>query len=56
MWNVLLVDEEGLTSVEYALLTAMLVVAAITVWTTFGAIARTKVAAAGNALNGFPAG
>lgn len=29
-------DEEGLTTVEYALLLALLVVAAIGVWTTFG--------------------
>lgn len=29
-------DEEGLTTVEYALLLALLVVAAITIWTTFG--------------------
>ena len=30
-------DEEGLTTVEYALLLALLVVAAIGVWTAFGA-------------------
>jgi Flp pilus assembly pilin Flp len=29
-------DEEGLTTVEYALLLALLVVAAIGVWTAFG--------------------
>jgi len=29
-------DEDGLTTVEYALLLALLVVAAIGVWTTFG--------------------
>ena len=48
----LLSDEEGLTTVEYALLLALLVVAAITVWTTFGATIRNKVAASGNAING----
>jgi Flp pilus assembly pilin Flp len=45
-------DEEGLTTVEYALLLALLVVAALTVWTTFGATIRNKVAASGNAING----
>jgi Flp pilus assembly pilin Flp len=45
-------DEEGLTTVEYALLLALLVVAAITVWTTFGATVRAKVATAGNSING----
>ena len=36
-------DEEGLTTVEYALLLALLVVAAIGVWTTFGARVQTSV-------------
>ena len=45
-------DEEGLTTVEYALLLALLVVAALTVWTTFGGIIRNKVADAGNSING----
>jgi len=36
-------DEEGLTTVEYALLLALLVVAAISVWTIFGARVRTSV-------------
>jgi len=45
-------DEEGLTTVEYALLLALLVVAALTVWTTFGGIIRNKVAASGNSING----
>jgi pilus assembly protein Flp/PilA len=48
----LLSDEEGLTTVEYALLLALLVVAAITVWTTFGQTVRNKVATAGNSING----
>jgi Flp pilus assembly pilin Flp len=47
-----LADEEGLTTVEYALLLALLVVAALTVWTTFGSVVRRKVATAGNAING----
>jgi len=45
-------DEEGLTTVEYALLLALLVVAALTVWTTFGGIIRDKVAASGESING----
>jgi Flp pilus assembly pilin Flp len=45
-------DEAGLVTVEYALLLSLLVVAAIATWTTFGAVVRTKVADAGNALNG----
>ena len=45
-------DEEGLTTVEYALLLALLVVAAITVWTAFGATIRSKVTASGDAING----
>jgi Flp pilus assembly pilin Flp len=45
-------DEAGLVTVEYALLLSLLVVAAIATWTTFGAVVRTKVAFAGNALNG----
>jgi Flp pilus assembly pilin Flp len=45
-------DEAGLTTVEYALLLALLVIAALTVWTTFGATVRNKVAKAGNSING----
>ena len=44
-------DEEGLTTVEYALLLALLVVAAITVWTTFGARVRTAVSSSTDAFN-----
>ena len=33
----LIADEEGLTTVEYALLLGLMVVAAIGVWTAFGA-------------------
>ena len=45
-------DEEGLTTVEYALLLALLVVAALATWTTFGTTVRNKVANAGNSVNG----
>ena len=43
-------DEEGLTTVEYALLLALLVVAALSVWTTFGGTVKTAVATSGNAI------
>ena len=36
-------DEEGLTTVEYALLMALLVVAAIGVWTLFGTKVKESV-------------
>ena len=36
-------DEDGLTTVEYALLLALLVVAAIGVWTIFGARVQQSV-------------
>ncbi len=55
MWN-LLRDEEGLTTVEYALLLALLVAGAISVWSTFGAITRNKVAAATNSIEIYPTG
>lgn len=48
----LMADEEGLTTVEYALLLALLVVAALTTWTMFGGIIRDKVAASGESING----
>ena len=43
-------DEEGLTTVEYALLMALLVVAAISVWTAFGAKVRESVSSSSNAF------
>ncbi|MGD9520177.1 MAG: Flp family type IVb pilin [Armatimonadota bacterium] len=43
-------DEEGLTTVEYALLLALLVVAALGVWATFGGTVRNAVANADNAI------
>lgn len=44
-------DEEGLTTVEYALLLALLVVAALAVWTTFGQTVRNSVAASSNSIS-----
>ena len=43
-------DEEGLTTVEYALLLAMLVVAAIGVWTQFGAKVQRSVSMTTNSF------
>jgi len=43
-------DEDGLTTVEYALLLALLVVAAIGVWTGFGGKVRTAVTASGTQI------
>ncbi len=43
-------DEEGLTTVEYALLMALLVVAAIGVWTTFGGKVKESVSKSSNAF------
>lgn len=45
-------DEEGLTTVEYALLLALLVVAAITVWTTFGGTVQSAVSRSDSAISG----
>jgi Flp pilus assembly pilin Flp len=52
MFSRLWEDEAGLTTVEYALLLALLVVAALATWTTFGGTIRNKVTAAGGAING----
>ena len=46
MWK----DEDGLTTVEYALLLALLVVAAIAVWTTFGGKVKQSVSQSTNAF------
>jgi Flp pilus assembly pilin Flp len=48
MWS----DEEGLTTVEYALLLALLVVAALGTWTAFGGIVRAKVDSSASSING----
>ena len=39
-------DEEGLTTVEYALLLALVAIAAITAWTTLGSRVSTTVSSA----------
>ncbi len=44
-------DEEGLTTVEYALLLALLVVAAIGVWTAFGSKVQSAVSSSTNAFD-----
>ncbi len=43
-------DDEGLTTVEYALLLALLVVAAIGIWKTFGGTIRNTVSNADSAI------
>jgi Flp pilus assembly pilin Flp len=42
LWN----DEEGLTTVEYALLLALVAIAAIAAWTTLGQRTSTTVSSA----------
>ena len=44
-------DEEGLATVEYALLLALIVALAVAAWSTFGSIIRSEVAASSNSLN-----
>jgi Flp pilus assembly pilin Flp len=51
MFKALWKDEDGLTTVEYALLLALLVVAAIGVWTGFGAKVQNAVTSAGNQID-----
>lgn len=48
LWN----DEEGLTTVEYALLLALVAIAAITAWSTLGTRVSTTVT---NATSSLPA-
>ena len=43
-------DEEGLTTVEYALLLALIVVVAITAWTAIGTKVNSTVTTVGGAL------
>jgi Flp pilus assembly pilin Flp len=45
-------EQEGLTTVEYAVLLALIVVAAIAAWTTFGQTVQAKVASSTNSING----
>ncbi len=44
-------DEDGVVTVEYAMLLALLVVAAMGTWTHFGEIIRNKVATAGDGID-----
>ena len=43
-------DEDGVTTVEYALLLAVLIVGAVTIWTALKGSISTTVATAGNEL------
>ena len=43
-------DEDGVTTVEYALLLAVLIVGAVTIWTALKGSIGTTVATAGNEL------
>ena len=43
MFKTLWKDEEGLTTVEYALLLALVAIAAITAWTTLGSRVNSTV-------------
>ena len=51
MIKTLWTDEEGLTTVEYALLLALLVVAAIGVWSTFGTKVQSAVTSSTTAFD-----
>lgn len=44
-------EESGVVTVEYALLLALLVVAALGTWTHFGEIVRQKISEAGNGID-----
>ena len=44
-------DEDGLTTVEYALLLALLVVAAIGVWSAFGSKVQSAVTSSSSAID-----
>jgi Flp pilus assembly pilin Flp len=46
LWN----DEDGLTTVEYALLLVLIVVVAVTAWTTLGTNVKNKVNDVANTL------
>ncbi len=51
MINTLWADEEGLTTVEYALLLVLLVMAAIGVWSTFGTKIQSSVSSSTSAFD-----
>ena len=44
-------DEDGLTTVEYALLLVLIVVVAVTAWQTLGTTVKDKVNSAANTLS-----
>jgi pilus assembly protein Flp/PilA len=50
MFRKLWTDEEGLTTVEYALLLALVAIAAITAWSTLGSRVSSTVANATSSL------
>ncbi|MHB8996332.1 MAG: Flp family type IVb pilin [Armatimonadota bacterium] len=50
MFKQLWKDEEGLTTVEYALLLALVAIAAITAWSTLGTRVSSTVATATSSL------
>jgi pilus assembly protein Flp/PilA len=52
MFKTLWKDEEGLTTVEYALLLALVAIAAITAWTTLGGRVSSTVTKATSSLPG----
>jgi len=52
MFKMLWKDEEGLTTVEYALLLALVAIAAITAWTTLGSRVSNTVTTATSSLPG----
>ncbi len=45
-------DEEGLTTVEYALLLVLIVVVAVTAWQTLGTGVKTKVESVAETVTG----
>ena len=51
MIKTLWTDEEGLTTVEYALLLALLVVAAVGVWSAFGTKLQSAVSSSSSAFD-----
>jgi pilus assembly protein Flp/PilA len=52
MFKKLWKDEEGLTTVEYALLLALVAIAAISAWSMLGSKVSTTVTTAGGSLPG----
>jgi pilus assembly protein Flp/PilA len=52
MFKMLWRDEEGLTTVEYAMLLALVAIAAIAAWTTLGNRVSTTASTAANSLPG----